>query len=66
MDCRWIIRLNDHEIVIDQLPDRKRPCLLIKKNGENSYWKVASFNDQFSADYFVNYVREMFKRRVDD
>ena len=42
---------------------RKKPCLVIKE--KNVYTKVASFNDEQSAEVFMDFVADFFnvKRR---
>ena len=39
-------------------PDRKKPCLMIRR--ENGFAKVASFNSKESAELFMEYLAEMF------
>lgn len=45
------------------MPYRKKPCLVIKEG--NVYTKVASFNDEQSAEVFMDFVADFFnvKRR---
>lgn len=45
------------------MPYRKKPCLVIKEG--NVYTKVASFNNEQSAEKFMDFVADMFnvKRR---
>lgn len=40
------------------MPDRKKPCLAIMEG--NVFTKVASFNDEESAERFMQFVIEMF------
>ena len=47
------------------MPYRKKPCLAIKEG--NVYTKVASFNDERSAEIFMDFVADFFKvQRMDE
>lgn len=40
------------------MPYRKKPCLAIKEG--NTYTKVASFNNEESAEIFMDFVADFF------
>lgn len=46
-----IYRKNGIDIVITHFPYRKKPCLAIREKG--AMWKVASFNDEETVEWFV-------------
>ena len=52
------IHKGDKGFVSMQMPERKKPCLAIKEG--NVFTKVASFNNEESAEWFMNFVAEMF------
>lgn len=51
------------KIVITHLPSRKKPCLAVQI--DNCLYKVASFNSEETADWFIEIVEEMFGRKED-
>lgn len=51
---------NGIKICITHLPNRKLPCLAVQI--DNCIYKVASFNDETSADWFIEILEEMFCR----
>ena len=46
------------KIVITHLPSRKKPCLAVQI--DNCITKVASFNSEVEADWFIEILEEMF------
>lgn len=48
----------DKGFVSMHMPARKKPCLAVKEG--NVFTKVASFNNEESAELFMNFVAEMF------
>jgi len=40
-------------------PRRKKPCLFLRDKDENSFCKVASFNNEYAAEAFVDYLVEL-------
>ena len=46
------------------MPYRKKPCLAIKEG--NVCTKVASFNDEQSAEIFMDFVADFFKVKRQD
>ena len=52
------------ELCITHLPNLKKPCLVVKI--DNCIYKVASFNDEVTADWFIEIVEEMFGERRED
>lgn len=64
MEGRIGIALNGYEVTVEHLPGlRKRPCLMVKPPDENAYYKVASFNSEETADWFLAQMKIMFSRR---
>ena len=64
MTGRIGISLNGYEVVVEHIPQRKKPCLMVKPNGENAYYKVASFNSEDTADWFLTQMQRMFGREL--
>ena len=54
-----ISKLSDLSLTVNNLPFRKKPCLSIKRG--NHIFKVASFNNEKSAEEFIKALEEMFK-----
>ena len=48
------------KIAITHLPSRKNPCLAVQI--DNCLYKVASFNSEETADWFIEILEEMFSR----
>lgn len=53
---------NGISITVQHMPDRKKPCLAIQIEGENTIYKVASFNSEKTARWFL----EMFEEFVEN
>lgn len=49
---------NGIKIGITHLPNRKNPCLIVQI--DNCMYKVASFDDEIKADWFIEILEEMF------
>ena len=64
MTGRIGIEFNDVAVVVEHLPERKKPCLMVKPKGENCYYKVASFNSERTADWFLTQMTDLFGREV--
>lgn len=47
---------NGIDILITYMPYRKKPCLAIQEKG--GVWKVASFNDEETAEWFARKFEE--------
>ena len=45
--------IDGNEISIENMPGRVKPCLMIRPNGENTIYKVASFNSERTAEWFM-------------
>ena len=60
------LSLNDIEVIVQHIPERTKPCLMVKPKGENCYYKVASFNSEETADWFLTQMKIMFERVVGD
>ena len=52
------ITRNGISIFVEHLPGRKKPCLTVQKG--NCIHKVASFNSERNADWFLDWARELF------
>lgn len=53
------------KILITHLPGRKNPCLAVQI--DSCITKVASFNSEVEADWFIKILEEMFvESEVDD
>lgn len=48
---------NGARIVMTHLPNRKNPCLAVQI--DNCLYKVASFNDETTADWFIEILEEI-------
>lgn len=60
MTGRLGITLNGYEVIVEHIPGRKKPCLMVKPDKENCYYKVASFNSEDTADWFLTQMSRMF------
>ena len=49
---------------VTHLPYRKKPCLAVQI--DNCIYKVASFNSEETADWFIEILEEMFGERRED
>ena len=49
---------NGISMCITHLPNRKKPCLAVKI--DNCFYKVASFDSEEQADWFIEILEEMF------
>lgn len=57
------IRRNGITISVESLePYRKRPVLTVCFGDENKHYKVASFNDKETADWFCDVMEEFFEK----
>ena len=59
MTGRIGIAYNGYELTIEHFPGRKKPCLAVRRPGENKIYKVASFNSEATADVFIEDMRKM-------
>lgn len=50
----------DMEVGITHFPTRTKPCLYIRHGNVST--KVASFNNEESADWFIEEMKEFFNR----
>lgn len=57
MNGRVGITRNNISILVEHMPGRKKPCLTVQKG--NCIYKVASFNSEETADWFLEIVDEM-------
>lgn len=48
------------KICITHFPGRKKPCLAVII--DNCIYKVASFNSEETADWFIEIIEEMFEK----
>ena len=58
MEGTMYIERRGIKILITHLPNRKKPCLAVQI--DNCIYKVASFNDDVTADWFIEITEEMF------
>lgn len=66
MTGRIGIELNGYEVTVQHIDERKKPCLLVKPKDENCFYKVASFNSEETADWFLTQMSRMFGRASDE
>lgn len=50
----------DKVITDMSMPCRKKKCLAVYRAKDNAYVKVATFNNDKAAEYFMNYLCDMF------
>ena len=50
---------NGYKFYIMTIPERKKPCLMIDPPGENCFYKVASFNSEETAEWFIEHLKKM-------
>ena len=62
MTGRIGIQHNDVEVYVQHIPERKKPVLMVKPPGENCFYKVASFNSEETADWFLTQMTRLFGR----
>ena len=60
----YSIGTEDERICILHMPDRKKPCLAVQIG--NCVYKVASFNSEETADWFIEQFEEMFGKAVEE
>ena len=47
-------------VAVEHFPDRKKPVLCVYRVKENWGYKVASFNSEETADWFLELMEEMW------
>ena len=47
------------QVGIEHMPYRKKPCLYLYKKDDNCYYKVASFNSEETADWFIKEIEKV-------
>ena len=52
------IKINGAEVGVMHFPYRKKPCLYVRFPEENAYYKVASFNSEEIADWFIEVLED--------
>ena len=60
------IKRNGIEVCVEHFPYRKKPCLGVYIENENCLYKVASFNSEETADWFLEIMEEFFGKGKDD
>ena len=55
------LTIDDMNILIQKWNTHKRPVLAVQFKDENCIYKVASFNDETTARWFVECLQEQFK-----
>ena len=58
------IEKNGIKMCITHLPSRKKPCLAVQI--DNCIYKVASFDNETTADWFIEILEEMFVKGEED
>lgn len=58
------IEKNGIKMCITHLPNRKKPCLAVQI--DNCIYKVASFDNETTADWFIEIMEEMFVKGEED
>lgn len=56
---------NGISITVQHMPDRKKPCLAIQIESENTMYKVASFNSEETARWFLEKFEEFMENGKD-
>ena len=65
MTGRIGISLNGYEVTVEHFPFRKKPVLAVRVPNQNASFKVASFNSEETADWFLTQMTKMFEREVE-
>ena len=66
MTGRIGLKLNGYEVTVEHLPGlRIKPCLMVRIPGDNAIYKVASFNSEETADWFLAHMEKMFGGKSD-
>lgn len=60
MTGRIVLSLNGYEVSVEHFPYRKKPVLSVRIPSENALYKVASFNSEETADWFLMQMQRMF------
>ena len=60
MTGRIGLKLNGYEVTVEHFPYRKKPVLAVRIPTENAVYKVASFNSEETADWFLTQMKRMF------
>ena len=58
MTGRVGLKRNGVTVSVEHMPYRKKPCLAVQI--DNTVYKVASFNSEETADWFLEIMDEMF------
>ena len=58
------IEKNGIKMCITHLPNRKKPCLAVQI--DNCIYKVVSFDNETTADWFIEILEEMFVKGEED
>lgn len=67
MTGRIGLSLNGYEVTVEHLTGiRKKPCLMVRVPNDNASYKVASFNSEETADWFLAQMKKMFEAEVQD
>lgn len=66
MTGRIGISLNGIEVTVEHFPYRKKPVLAVRVLDKNAIYKVASFNSEETADWFLTQMAKMFGREVEE
>ena len=55
------LRIHDMNIHFCNYPMRKKPVIAVSFEGENAMYKVASFNSEETAEWFLECLEERMK-----
>ena len=57
----WVLRVKDMAVHIQKWSTHKKPVLSVKFDDENCLYKIASFNSEETAEWFVKNLEERLK-----
>lgn len=60
MKGRLGLSLHGYSVVVEHVPERKKPCLMVQTPRDSAWYKVASFNSEETADWFLTQMTRMF------
>lgn len=66
MTGRIGLQLNGYEVTVEHFPERKKPCLAVRIPGDPAMYKVASFNSEETADWFLTQMTRMFSSEKEE
>jgi len=57
----WVLKVKDMAVHIQKWPTHKKPVLAVSFDNENCIYKIASFNSEETAEWFVKNLEERLK-----